>query len=434
MNAVEYQQAARRRTASERRRDLSHPDLARPDLARPDLAVLADRPAAWVAHVPPIEEPAARRTGTGAPDMPLSKLAAAGQGDIGEPRVGERSGIGEPGAGEQGGIGEPRVGEQGRSSAADGLRLLLARAHSLSAMLGESYAPSIRSLRATTERVAALASAGEFEELTSALGRLLPGLEAAVRTVPKALQADAYELTAMAYQACSAALMKLGEPLAAWVAADRAMAAAEQAGNLLLAAAGQYRLAAVFLDSGEYALADEIARTSLIALRGLAELGDPDALSLRGGLTLLRATVAARTDHPATAFGHLATARLIASRLAGRTANELPEFGAQYVALVEVAVSVDLGDADHALRAAAAVDTASMSAGRLARMLVDVARAYALRQEVDEATAALTRAVDLEPAEARDRALALIGELTSMRTPPPRPLVALAAQVGALPP
>jgi hypothetical protein len=413
VNAVEYQQAARRRTASDRRRDLSHPDLARPDLVRPDRAVLADRPAAWVAHVQPIEEPAARRTGIGAPDMPLSKLAA-----------GEQGGIGEPGVGEQGGI-----GEQGRSSAADGLRLLLARAHSLSAMLGESCAPSIHSLRATTERVAALARAGEFEELTSALGRLLPGLEAAVRTVPKALQADAYELTAMAYQACSAALMKLGEPLAAWVAADRAMAAAE-----LLAAAGQYRLAAVFLESGEYALADEIARTSLIALRGLAELGDPDALSLRGGLTLLRATVAARTDHPATAFGHLATARLIASRLAGRTANELPEFGAQYVALVEIAVSVDLGDADHALRAAAAVDTASMSAGRLARMLVDVARAHALRQEVDQATAALTRAVDLEPAEARDRAFALIGELTSMRTPPPRRLVALAARVGALSP
>jgi hypothetical protein len=428
VNAVEYQQAARRRTASDRRRDLSHPDLARPDLARPDLArpdlaVLADRPAAWIAHVPPIGEPAALQSSTGAPDMPLSKLAAAGQGEIGEPGVGEQSGIGGQG-----------VGEQGGSSAADGLRLLLARAHSLSAMLGESCAPSIHSLRATTERVAALARADEFEELTSALGRLLPGLEAAVRTVPKESQADAYELTAMAYQACSAALMKLGEPLAAWVAADRAMAAAEQAGNLLLAAAGQYRLAAVFLDSGEYALADEIARTSLIALRGLAELGDPDALSLRGGLTLLRATVAARTDHPATAFGHLATARLIASRLAGRTANELPEFGAQYVALVEIAVSVDLGDADHALRAAAAVDTASMPAGRLARMLVDVARAYALRQEVDQATAALARAVDLEPAEARDGAFALIGELASMRTPPPRLLVALAAQVGALSP
>jgi hypothetical protein len=328
------------------------------------------------------------------------------------------------------------VGEQRRSSAADGLRLLLAGAHSLCAMLGESHAPSVGSMRASTERACGLARAGEFEELTSVLGELLPGLEAAVRTVPPALQPDAFELTAMAYQACSAALMKLGDPLAAWVAADRAMAAAERAGNLLLAAAGQYRLASVFLDSREYALADEIARTSVIALRGLAELGDPDALSLCGGLTLLHAVIAARTNHPAAAFGHLAKARLLASRLGTQQANGMPEFGAQYVALFEIAVSVELGDAGRALRAAASVDTASLSPARLARMLIDMAGAYALRHQVDEATAALVRAVDLGPSQARDhdRACQVICELLSMHTPPPRPLMALAERVGALPP
>jgi hypothetical protein len=124
VNTVEYQQVVGRRTASERHHDLPQPDLYAPFSL----------------------------------DAPLPKLATAGPGGI---------------------------GDQSRSSAANGLRLLLARAHSLSAMLGESHAPSIRSLRATTERVAALATAGEFEELTSALGGLLPGLEAAVRTVPK---------------------------------------------------------------------------------------------------------------------------------------------------------------------------------------------------------------------------------------------------------
>ncbi len=350
---------------------------------------------------------------------------------LGQPNFAALVPLPELAAGARGGIGELR-----RSSAADGLRLLLAGAHSLCAMLGESHAPSIGSLRATTERACALARAGEFEELTSVLGGLLPGLEAAVRTAPPSLREDAYELTAMAYQACSAALMKLSEPLAAWVAADRAMAAAEKAGNLLLAAAGQYRLASVFVDSSEYALGDEIARTSLIALRGLAELGDPDALSLCGGLTLLRAMTAARTDHPAAAFGYLAKARLLASRLGTRQANAMPEFGAQYVALFEIAVSVDLGDAGHALRAAASVDTAGLSPARLARMLIDVARAYALRQQVDEATAALARAVELGPGQVRDRdrACQVIGDLLSMQTPPPRPLMALAERVGALPP
>ncbi len=325
--------------------------------------------------------------------------------------------------------------EQRRSPAADRLRLLLAGAYSLCAMLGESQAPALRSLRTTTDRACELAASGDYDQLAAVLGDLLPGLEAAARTVPAALQADTYELTAMAYQACSTALMKLGEPLAAWVAADRAMAAAEKAGNLLLAAAGQYRLAAVFLDAHEHALADEMARTTLLALRGLAELGDPDALSLCGGLTLLRALISARTNHPAAAYGHLAKARLLAGQLGSRRADGMPEFSAQYVALLEVAISVDLGDTGHALRAAASVDMASFTPGQLAHMLIDVARAYAMREQVDEATAALLRAADLGPGRAgdRERACHLIRDLLTMRNSPRRALLALADRMASAP-
>jgi transcriptional regulator with XRE-family HTH domain len=401
VNTVEYQQVLGRRIAQERRRH---------GLSQPELATLVDRPVTWVSQlergVEPIDRPTALEPLADALELPLSELAGGVPGGVGELR---------------------------RSSAADGLRMLLARAHSLCAMLGESHAPALGSLRATTERACALAGAGEYDQLTTVLAKLLPGLEAAVRTVPAGLQADAYELTAMAYQACSAALMKLAEPLAAWVAADRAMAAAEKAGNMLLAAAGQYRLASVLLDSGECALADEMARTTLLALRGLAELADPDALSLCGGLTLLRAVIAARASHPAAAFGHLAKARLLASRLGKDQATAVPEFGAQYVALFEIAVSVDLGDAGHALRAAAALDTASLAPAWLARILIDVARAYALRRQVDEATAALSRAVDLGscPARDQDRARGVIRELLTMQTPPPRALAVLAERVGA---
>ncbi len=357
MNTVEYQQVLGRRVAQERRRH---------GLSQPELAAMVDRPVAWVSQAgaghPADRAARVLKSLADALELPLSELAA----------------------------GAPPAGETGRRRrAADGLRVLLAGAHSLRAMLGESSAPPLSVLRASTERSCALARTGDFDELAAVLGDLLPGLEAAVRSVPPAQQPDAYELTAMAYQACSAALAKLDEPLASWVAADRAMSAAEKAGNLLLAAAGQYRLALVFLDSGELGLADEAARTTLTALRGLAELGDPEAVSLCGGLTLLRAVIAARTRHPEAAFGHLAKARLLASRLGARQANGLSEFGPRYVALYEIAVSVDLGDAVHALRTAASVDPAGLSPGRQARMLIDVARAYALREQVDEATAAL---------------------------------------------
>jgi len=328
------------------------------------------------------------------------------------------------------------AGEPPRSPAADGLRLVLARAHSLCAMFGESCAPALPTLRSATERACALASAGEFDQLTDVLGKLLPGLEAAVRTMPPPLQSDAYELTAMAYQACSAALMKLAEPLAAWVAADRAMAAAEQAGNVVLAAAGQFRLASVLLESREYALADEMARTTLLALRGLAELADPDALSLCGGLTVLRAVIAARTNKPAAACGHLAKARLLASRLGTRQVSALPEFSASYVALAEIAVSVDLADAGSALRAAASLDPASLSPPLRARMFIDLARAHALRGDVDEATKTLSRAVDMSSGQVRDRVRVgqLMGDLLALQTPPGPALAALANRLGPLPP
>lgn len=321
------------------------------------------------------------------------------------------------------------------SPAADGLRLLLAGAHSLCAMFGETCAPALSSLRETTDGACALVQAGKYEELSATLGKLLPRLEAAARTVPQPLRADAYELTARAYQACAAALMQLAEPLTAWVAADRAMAAAEKAGNVVLAAAGQYRLASVLLDSREFPLADEMARTTLLALRGRAELADPDALSLCGGLTVLRAVVAARTGSRAAAFGHLATARLLASRLGTRLAGAVPEFGAPYVALAEIAVSVDLADADWALRTAASLDPACLPPAWQARMLIDVARAYALRRQVDEATGALAQAADLGFGEERDRqnARAVVADLLARQTPALPSLTALASRLGALP-
>ena len=197
---------------------------------------------------------------------------------------------------------------------------------------------------------------------------------------------------AATYQACSAALAKLGEPEAAWIAADRAMAAAERAGNPMLVAAGAFRLVFVFITARHYDQAEETARTAAEALRPLADQGDPQAMSLWGGLTLQRAVIAARVNDPDTAYGQLERARQIAGRL-GEGRNEYnTEFGPANVRLYEIAVAVELGDAGRALRAAAAVDTSGLSAERQARMLIDVARAHAQRRQVDEAVAALLQA------------------------------------------
>ena len=197
---------------------------------------------------------------------------------------------------------------------------------------------------------------------------------------------------AATYQACSAALAKLGEPEAAWIAADRAMAAAERAGNPMLVAAGAFRLVFVFIAARHYDQAEETARTAADALRPLADQGDPQAMSLWGGLTLQRAVIAARVNDPDTAYGQLERASQIAGRLGEGRNDYNTEFGPANVRLYEIAVAVELGDAGRALRAAAAVDTSGLSAERRARMLIDVARAHAQRRQVDEAVAALLQA------------------------------------------
>jgi transcriptional regulator with XRE-family HTH domain len=399
VNTMEYQVVLGRRIAQERRRH---------GLSQPELAALVDRPVAWLSQlergVAPVDRPSVLKTLAEALDLPLAALAADGP-----------------------------AGFRPVSRPAEALRLVLAGAHSLCAMLGESPAPPAAELRSRTEKACALAGTERFDELAEVLTGLLPGLEAAVRQAPPGQQADIYELTAVSYQACAAALAKLGEPMASWIAADRAIAAAEKAGNLLLAAAGAYRLASVLLEAQQHCLADEAARTAVTALAGLAELGDPDALSLCGGLTLLRAAVAARTGHPSAAFGHLASARQLAGRLGGQQAHGLPEFGAQYVALYEIAVSVDLGDAGHALRTAAAVDVSALPAARHARMLIDVARAHALRRQLLAAVDALLRAEALGPWPPRDRGRAcqVVRELLAVGDPAPWALTRLATRMDA---
>jgi hypothetical protein len=100
---------------------------------------------------------------------------------------------------------------------------------------------------------------------------------------------------------------------AAWIAADRAMAADERAGNPLLVAAGAFRLVFVFLAARHYDQAEETARTAPEALWPMADHGDQQAVSLWGGLTLQRAVAAARLNDPGTAYDLLEQTRGMAT-------------------------------------------------------------------------------------------------------------------------
>jgi len=321
----------------------------------------------------------------------------------------------------------------GESPGADELRLVLSGSHVLRAMLGGGRAPAVKTLRIRAGKAWELTHAASYTELTELLHGLVPDLETAARSAPEDQRAEAFELLATTYQACSAALAKLGEPDVAWIAADRAMAAAERAGDPLLVAAGAYRLVFVFIAARQYGQAEESARTTADALRPMTEESNPQAMSLWGGLTLQRAVIAARMNDADSAYSQLEQAGRIAGELGEGRNDYNTEFGPANVSLYEIAITVELGDAGRALRVAAAVDTSALSAERRARMLIDVARAHAQRRQITETVTALREAEDITPEQVRGHALVrqLVSDLLTIQDPPSGELRGLAGRLTA---
>jgi transcriptional regulator with XRE-family HTH domain len=395
-----YQQALGRKIAAERRRR---------GLSQPELARLLGRSVAWVSQVErgvrKIDRMSVLETVATALDVPLYELAAEAPvvaAVIEEP----------PGAA--------------------GLRLVLSGAYALRAMLDGRRPTTLSTLRARSGKAWDLTHAGQYTDLADLLRGLVPDLETAARLLPEAQRAEVFELMAATYQACSAALAKLGEPEAAWIAADRAMAAAERAGNPLLVAAGAFRLVFVFLAARHYDQAEETACTAAEALQAQTDDGNPQAMSLWGALTLQRAVIASRVNDPDAAYSHLERAAQVATRL-GEGRNDFnTEFSPANVSLHEIAVAVELGDAGRALRVAAAVDASGLSAERRARMLIDVARAHAQRRQVSESVVALRQAEDIAPELVGGHELVrqLVSDLLTMQDPPSTELRELAGRTG----
>jgi len=201
----------------------------------------------------------------------------------------------------------------------------------------------------------------------------------------------------------------------------------------MLVAAGAFRLVFVFLAARHYDQAEETARTAADALQPLADHDDPQAMSLWGALTLRRAVIASRVNNPDAAYGHLERARQAAARLGEGRNDYDTEFGPANVALYEIAVAVELGDAGRALHTATTVDTSGLSAERRARMLIDVARAHTQRRQVGEAVAALRQAEDITPEQflTHDLVRQLVSDLLTMQDPPSSELRGLAARLPA---
>jgi transcriptional regulator with XRE-family HTH domain len=224
---------------------------------------------------------------------------------------------------------------------------------------------------------------------------LLPRIEYLIRQPDESIRRRAQVSKARAYQAIAAVLAKVDDAGAAWVAADRAINAADQAGDPLLTVEGAFKLCLLFHSSRRPDLAERVAITAREAVAGQ---DSPGARSLYGALTLQLALLASRCERADIAYQHLADAEAVAAKQnPDEPDTHETEFGPRAVRLHEVAIAVDLGDAGRAVRVGEAVDTDGLSDERKAGLRLSLARAYSQRRDMTAAAQAVLAAVELSP-------------------------------------
>jgi transcriptional regulator with XRE-family HTH domain len=206
------------------------------------------------------------------------------------------------------------------------------------------------------------------------------------------------------YLVAAKLLTKMGVEDLALTAADRCAIAAQEIDRDQERALAAYQVACALLRAGRREDAEHLAITAAERLR----VPTPALASAVGSLWLIAAVIAARRLDRTEASRRLAVAETMADRL-GEDANfGWTAFGPTNVAIHRVSVAAELGDADEALKAAAAVELTSLPPGltsRRAQILLDVAWAHALRKRDAEAVLHLLEAERVAPEAVRYNAV-----------------------------
>jgi transcriptional regulator with XRE-family HTH domain len=238
------------------------------------------------------------------------------------------------------------------------------------------------------------------------LGRVvtaLPGLIKTTQAMETASADDAaYKracaaISARVHHLAATTLSKIGEADLAWIAAERAMQAADDSDDpLVLASAarsGTHALLAVGRFDDALELGDVAAKW---LLPRMAE-GDPAALSLYGMLYLRTAVAAARHQDRTTANDLLGHAETAADQL-GVDANYWQTgFGPANVELHRLSAALDLGDVSQVIETAPRVNVDHLPVERQVTHLIDFARALSLLAKDDDALQLLLEAEQKSP-------------------------------------
>jgi transcriptional regulator with XRE-family HTH domain len=247
--------------------------------------------------------------------------------------------------------------------------------------------PSPRDSLDYVERLSAEAHARYQAADYAATARILPRL---IATVDQAAADTADDLGARraltlhheVYIATAKLLTKTGDGHLAWLAADRAATTAARLGSPALKGLAAYQVTCALLKI------DHIEHSERVAIETAESMDDysPLGISAQGMLFLIAAVIAGRRSDRKSATERLRRAQYLADALGEDANHGWTAFGPTNVAIHQVSVAAELGDAEMAIQYAEQIDTSHLPPGlrsRRAQVHLDAAWAYA--QHMDDA-------------------------------------------------
>lgn len=231
---------------------------------------------------------------------------------------------------------------------------------------------------------------------------LLDELCTAVNVYDGVLREDAALLLTETCHAARGVLTTLRHLNLGWIAAERAVQAANLVGDPLLMAACMYNLVEVYSTSGANQPARQLAQGALGRL-SQAGTAPREEWSLAGMLHLKLGLAAAVLGDRQCAYEHLNEAKAAAGRVGDGHNDFETMFGPTEVAIHRLGIAAELGDGTEALASLRNLDPASIRAKRRqSRLHIDIARTQINGGKHESALRSLVTAEQASPEYARN--------------------------------
>lgn len=291
---------------------------------------------------------------------------------------------------------------------------------------------SLRELATEIQRIKRLRMEASYVQLGAALPMLIKELAVHAHEAQGADRARAFRLLTEAYMAVDSMAYKLGYTDLFSLAVERVTWAAAQADDPLLRPVAAMRRSSAFLATGAWdggmTLLERAGHTLESDLSD-----DPGTLSVFGTVHLRSAIMAARANRANPAWDSISQAGEISERLGHDTLDYGLLFGPTNVAIHGVAVAVELGDADEAVRRGKdLILPDDLPRERSSHHYIDLSRAWLWQGKTDKALACVTKAERLAPQRTRYHPMArqTVTQLLDHQRRLPEPLRGIATRMG----